>query len=677
MQRGLRQPGIAALLNDGYVSILVDRQERPDVDNAYMTFVQAVSGRSGWPMTVFLTSDYVPFVGATFLPPERLAAALESISVRWAEQRSLVEADGAKVVAALRELSVAKRSSSEDLPLGADTLRDAFRAACQSFDAAYGGFGPPPKFPRAPLFEYLFGTHLLNGRDSGIGREAMAMLDLTLTRMCEGGIHDLVGGGFFRYSMDAAWASPNYEKLLSDQSQLALSYLFAYCISGNPLFKRIVVSTLDFCIDELLIQETGVFASALDADSLSIFDVGTANGEAQEGAFYSLGLWEVKLILGEPSATAFCRRYGILPDGNVNDTGRGTDFAGMNVARVTASIDAVADELCLSAAEVEDMLEAGREKLRAERHRRPRPDMDDTCIVSWNAMAVSAFARAGRALDEPRYLRTAFRTLDHILNLMVSRVDENLDAVYLSRTFRNGHGCGRVGAFAEDYAAAIEACIDCFEASPPSSSARYLSYALKLQRALDEAFWDDEGGGGYMSSSADDNTILVRRKEDYDGSEPSASSVSALNCVRLASITGDQGLWERARRVADAFSNVLSKTPLAMPLLLVTVQSFVSAGAKKVVILGDDEQAAGFLRDFWSRGLPRSVALLRLPVDGASEELAGLISRSRREILSKTGEAMAYVCTGAECMEPTTSVERFAEQLNIVEQVQHPWAPPV
>jgi uncharacterized protein len=676
MQRGLREPKIAFLLNKGYVSILVDRQERPDVDNAYMTFVQAVTGRGGWPMTVFLTPGAVPFVGSTFLPPDRLASALESISARWTEQRSVVEADGAKVLEALRALSIEKRARLDDLPLGAETLQVAFDAACTSFDATYGGFGPPPKFPRAPLFEYLFGTHLLYGRDSAIGAEAMSMLDLTLTRMCEGGIHDAIGGGFFRYSMDAAWTSPNYEKLLSDQAQLALSYLFAYCISGNLLFKRVVMSTLDFCLDELLIAETGAFASALDADSLSMFDVGSIDGEAQEGAFYSLGSWEVKLMLGEPSATAFCMRYGISPAGNMIDTERAAAFEGMNIARVSASIEDIAAKLNLSAAEVMELLDVACRKLREERNRRPRPAIDDTDIVSWNAMAVSALVRAGRALSEPRYLDAGFRTMDHILDHMVSRVDAKLDAVFLSRTFRSGQGRGRVDAFAEDYATAIEACIDCFEASSPATGARYLSFALKLQRALDAAFWDVEGGGGYMSSSEDDQTILIRRKEDYDGSEPAASSVSALNCVRLASLTGCQELWKRARHIAAAFSYVVTKTPLAMPLLLVSVQSFASEGSKKVVILGDDEQAASFLTDFWRRGLPRSVALLRIPVEGVSDELAAVLSGGRKLIRSKTGEAMAYVCTGAECLEPTTSTQKFREQLDYLQHVQVPGALP-
>jgi uncharacterized protein len=495
------------------------------------------------------------------------------------------------------------------------------------------------------------------------------MLDFTLLKMMQGGIYDHLGGGFFRYSMDAAWQVPHFEKLLSDQSQLALSYLFAYCIGRDVAFRQVVEETLDYCLRRMCISQTGAFASAVDADSVSQFSVGTSH-DVKEGAFYTFSEWELKLMLGEPAATVFAMRYGVKPEGNLNDGDRGSDFAGLNILRISNSIEFISDATGIPIAHAEFMLERGRKKLLDERNRRPKPPVDDLVIVCWNGMAISAFARAGRALGEPRYLYAAFRAMDHIMSEMIIRSDADLDAVFLARAYRSGHGRGTVEAFADDYCACIQACIDCFEASSPSTGAKYLAFALQLQRALDHSFWDDSSGG-YFSSRTDDASILLPQKENYDGAEASPSSVAALNCVRLASLTGDQNLWQRANDIANAFSSTLESSPLAMPLLLVSIQAFVAAGTKKVVILGDDAEAAPFLSEFWSRALPRSVALLRLPLAGPTPELGALLSPDRRLIRALDGPT-AYVCTGTECLEPTTSLTRFTEQLNYIGNVQTP-----
>lgn len=674
MMRHLNTPKIANMLNENFVSIMVDREERPDVDNVYMTFVQAVSGRCGWPMTVFLTPELVPFVGATYLPADRLLSAVQSIADRWKEQRFSVEADGAKVLEALRDLSDSKRrSNGKAISLGPESLRAAYEAASASFDVIHGGFGPPPKFPRASLFEFLFGTHLLHTSDALLSQDSLDMVNFTLMKMLQGGVHDHLGGGFFRYTMDSAWQAPRFEKLLSDQAQLALSYLFAYLISDNTDFRYAVERTLDFCLDNMLISSVGAFASAMDSDSVSQFDV-ESKGEAKEGAFYTISEWELKLMLGEPTASLFAMRYGIRPEGNVVDSERGSEFTGLNILRVSKSIELIADSAGMQPAQVERLLEAGRQKLLAERNRRPHPVVDDLVIACWNAMAVSALARAGRTLMEPRYLYAAFRAMEHIITNMVSRVDEESGAVFLLRAFRQGHGRGRVEAFAEDYCACIQACIDCFETAPPHNATKYLDLALRLQRALDMSFWDGENGG-YFASTEEDKSILIRRREDYDGAEPSASSVAALNCIRLASLTGDQTLWKRAREICSAFAAVLAKAPLAMPLLLVSVQALEEAGTKRVVIIGDDETSSSFLSAFWSCGLPRSVALLRLPLDGPSSELAALLSDASKNIRVLHGKATAYVCTGSECLEPTDNLQRFSEQLNYLQKAQVSRAP--
>lgn len=658
MASHFREPEVAALLNGSFVSILLDREERIDVDEVYQTFVQAVSpdGRSGWPMTVFLTPELTPFVGTTYLQKDRLLAALTSISARWRETRNEVVADGAKVIDALREFHRAKRQKRGE-QLGKDTLDAAYKAASTSFDVDNGGFGPQtPKFPRASLFEFLCGMSLLHGTDSRVGRDSIDMLSYTLLKMSQGGIFDQLNGSFFRYSIDAAWQIPRFEKLLTDQAQLSMSYLQAYFVGAkvNSSFRTIVSQTLDFCLDNMRLR-SGVFASAVDSDSLSPFDTATGDdsdsSEGKEGAFYLWSDFELNLLLGREDARLFSMRYGITAEGNMvgggaPDVERGHDFVGLSIPRISSSIETLADVTGSSPDQVALRLDVCCAKLLAERNRRPRPKLDDLVVVFCNGLVISALARAGRALKEARYLYAAFQALDHILERMVARVDENLDALFLYRTFREDFGPGRVEAFAQDYVSVVQACIDCFEASPPETGGKYLVAALKLQRALDSSFWDAENGG-YFATADGDSTILLRQKEDYDGSEPSASSIAALNCVRLASLTGSETLWRRARDIFDAFASVITNSQvLAMPLLLVSVQAFVSEGSKKVVIIGSDGDASDFLSEFWSRGFPRSIALLRIPLDGAGEDVRPLLSRGRQSLTAKDGAPTAYVCTG-------------------------------
>jgi uncharacterized protein len=671
-----RDPLVAKTLNESYVCILLDREERPDVDEVYQTFVQAVSpdGRSGWPMTVFLTPDLTPFVGVTYLDLDKLKGALQSIAGRWKDTRASIVVDAQRVITALGDLSRAKRERAGET-LGQAALTAAYEAASASFDAQFGGFGAPPKFPRPSLFEFLAGTSLMHGAaDSSVGREAADMLDFSLLKMSRGAIHDQLGGaggsGFFRYSTTADWQTPRFEKLLSDQAQLALSYLQAYLIGGgddernrNPSFRSVVMSTLDFCLETMRVEETGAFASAMDSDSPSPFDL-ESGGKDREGVFYLWSEWELKLILGEQGSSIFGMRYGIRPEGNLYGNG---EFAGLNILRVAASIEMISDATGKPEGEVVQILGGALARLRGERDRRPKPKVDDMAIVCWNGLLISVLARAGRALGERRYLDAACAAMKHILVAMVCRVDEALDALFLYRTHRSGFGPGRVEAFAQDYCAAIQACIDLFEAAPIDSAPEYLAAALKLQRALDSAFWHESGG--YATTTEGDSSILLRRVEDYDGAEPSPSSLGALNCVRLASITGNEFYWRRARDIADSFAPVLAKSPLAMPMLLVSVQAFAATGSRRVVILGSDEEAAGLLRDFWSRGLPRSVALLRLPKGGAGAALSSLLSAGRMRIRAVDNKATAYVCTGESCQAPTVDPAEFSRQLDCLVKV--------
>lgn len=661
MAAHFREPQLSALLNEKFICIKVDREERPDVDSVYNSFVQAVTGRAGWPITCFLTPELVPFVGTTYLPLDRLTKAVESIAERWENNCDQVEADGIKVLSLLRELFV-KNGHDPNVKVGMETLRKAFHTADTCFDVVNGGFGSAPKFPRPSVFEFLLGMHLTGGNDDHLRSEALDMVLDSLREMAAGGIHDHIGGGFFRYALDAAWHVPHFEKILSDQAQLANCYLNAYLITKEDAFKHVACKTLDFVLAEMRDPNSGAFYSAIHADSESQFD---AAHTAAEGAFYTFSSFELMLMLGEPASTIFQMRYGVEPNGNVSDSAVAEAelgaLEGLNVLRVSKPIPQIATDVGLPESEVRQILEASIAKVFAARSRRPRPATDDLAITCWNSLAITAFVRAGAALERSDYTEAAVRAANVIMEKMVVREDRNTDSIYLARAFRGSRG--KVEAFAEDYADAIQAFIDIFEATGES---KYLIFARRLQNAMDLEFWED---GGYCNSRKGDVNILLRRKEDYDGSEPASSSVAAVNLVRLSSLLGDSSLWERAKQIADSFSSVLNSSPLAMPMLLVAVQGLAAQEAKKVVVVGGNDEASKYLSAYWQRGLPRYVGILRLPIKGIQDSLREYLSEGLQYMESASDRVSAYVCTGSRCVDATGNIQRFRDELDYLTAV--------
>lgn len=660
MDRHYRDPALADLLNRKFICIKVDREERPDVDSVYNAFVQAVTGRSGWPLTCFLTPRLIPFVGTTYLPPDRLVEAVRSIADRWENSSHLVERDGLKVLTALRNLFVQNASIPSD-KLSPNVLRRAFKAADTCFDVKHGGFGSAPKFPRPSVFEFLLSMHLASPRGDRVKTESLDMVLDSLREIAAGGIHDHIGGGFFRYALDAAWHVPHFEKILSDQAQLASSYLNAYLITREASFKDVACKTLDFINMEMRDRNTGVFYSAIHADSPSLYDVERSESE---GAFYTFSSFELKLMLGEPASSIFHKRFGVEPGGNVcNEAAAKAEYGGLeglNVLRISSTIEQIAREMQMSEKEVEEILSRSIRKVRRERNLRPHPRVDDLTITCWNALTISAFARAGAALQRKDYIEAAIRAANAIMEEMVTREDLETDCIYLARAYRGTRG--KVEAFAEDYADAIQAYIDCYEVT---GKKKYLLFARRLQNTLDVDFWED---GGYCNCKKGESNILIRRKEDYDGAEPSSSSVAALNLVRLASLLGDSTLLEKSKQIAKTFSQVLQASPLAMPTLLIAVQALMTGGSKKVVVVGNNEEAAKMLDEYWSRGLPRSVALVRVTEDGGQENLANYIGEGYKQLWTGSGDVSAFVCDGDVCLEPTHNVNRFSEELEFLRE---------
>lgn len=660
MDRHFRDPALADLLNSKFICVKVDREERPDVDSVYNAFVQAVTGRSGWPLTCFLTPRLIPFVGTTYLPPDRLMDAARSIASRWENSSHLVERDGLKVLTALRNLFV-NNSDDSTATLSPSVLRKAFNAANTCFDVEHGGFGSAPKFPRPSVFEFLLSMHVSSGKNDRVKSESLDMVLDSLREMAAGGIHDHIGGGFFRYSLDAAWHVPHFEKLLADQAQLASSYLNAYLITREDSFKRIACETLDFVLAEMKDSESAIFYSAIHADSLSQYDL---EKKEVEGAYYTFSSFELKLMLGEPASNIFHKRFGVQPNGNVSDEAVAKaeygGLEGLNILRISSSIADIAKEVGMSEGEVERSLDNSIRKVREERNSRPRPRIDDLTITCWTALTISAFARTGAALHRRDYIDTALAAADTIMEKMVTREDRQTDCIFLARAYRGGRG--KVEAFAEDYADAIQAFIDCYEVTGES---KYLVFARRLQNTMDAVFWED---GGYCNSRKGDSDILIRRKEDYDGAEPSSSSVAALNLVRMASLLGDSALWEKAKQIARSFSRVLNGSPLAMPVLLVAVQALMTGGLKKVVVVGENEEASNMLDEYWLKCLPRSVALLRVTEENGDvdDNLERYLSHGRTQLWTGSGRVSAFVCDGDRCLEPTHNVGRFCEELDFL-----------
>ena len=559
-------PEIARLLNDHFVSIKVDREERPDVDRVYMTFVQATTGAGGWPMSVFLTPDLKPFAGGTYFPPEDrrgragLATILRHVAALWSSDRAGILEKGEQMIAGLRDF-VKNRPAGGFTP-GADLLRNGFEQIAQTFDPELGGFGGAPKFPRPVTLNFLFRFHA-----SGLpgGAEALEMALFTLRKMADGGMHDHLGGGFHRYAVDRFWHIPHFEKMLYDQALLAVSYVEAFQFAREPAFEETARGILDYVLRDMT-SPGGGFYSGEDADSAEETPAAGEPPHKAEGAFYVWRKEEIDALLDPETAEIFCRVYGVEPGGNAPD---GSDpqgeFAGKNTLNRRMTDSEAATFFKKSEPEIARALAAGRCVLFEAREKRPRPHRDDKIITAWNGLMISAFARAAQALGDSRYLDAAARAARFVRG--------ELDAgATLRRSYRDG--VGKVAGFADDHAFLIQGCLDLHEAG---GGMEWLAYAAELQ-ARQEALFADPDNGGYFSARADDPWILLRMKEDYDGAEPSPNSISALNLLRLARMTGDESLRRRAEKTVAAFQTQLDRMPQAMPQMLVAVQHLLAEG---------------------------------------------------------------------------------------------------
>lgn len=608
--------GIAGIINRHFVPVKVDREERPDVDRIYMTFVQATTGSGGWPMSVWLTPDLKPFFGGTYFPPDNrygrpgFRAVLEQIATAWERDRGQIAASGEDVLNQLRS----HLNAAPGITLLSDAALDsAFYAFRRTFDSQSGGFGGAPKFPRPSVYNFLFRYYHRTKN-----REALDMVLQTLQAMAKGGMHDQLGGGFHRYSVDAKWLVPHFEKMLYDQAQLAISYVEAFQITGDNFYANVARDILDYVLRDMTHSEGG-FYSAEDADSV----IDPADPETKgEGAFYLWTKAEIEKILGQPAADAFNAQYGVEENGNVRQDPQG-EFTGKNIL------------FQANAAEV-----PGREKLLAARSGRIRPHLDDKILTAWNGLMISAFAKAAGPLNEPRYLEAARRSADFVLDKMVRQ-----PFMEVLRRFRDGEAA--VPGFLDDYAFLVQGLLDLYEAE--FNPAR-LEAAVRLTEKQRELFEDSEQGGFFSTASGQEDLVL-RMKDDYDGAEPSGNSVAALNLLRLAQITDRADFRGSAQKLLRACAQHLQENAQAVPQMLVAYE-FSIAEIQQIILVGPAQE---FLEAVYHRFLPHSIVLA---VD--SEESRRVLS-SYLPVIGSMSAPGAYVCVNYTCRLPTTEVERFVE----------------
>ncbi len=604
---------IAEALNRDFVSIKVDREERPDVDDIYMQAVQMMTGSGGWPLSLFLTPDGRPFYGGTYFPPTSrwgrpgFLQILAAIAEGWKTRRDELETSAGEMLAHLEAgAAAALRAGANELP--ADLLDAAAAALSRQFDPVEGGFGGAPKFPPAMRLELLIRRSMRRGDP-----EARAMVEKTLDRMAAGGMYDQVGGGFHRYSVDARWLVPHFEKMLYDNAMLARVYVLAHRAFGVADYARVARETLDYLLAEMTPAGGGFFA-AQDADS---------GGE--EGTFYVWNLQSLAAAVGDDAAPIVAARFGVTAAGNFE--------GGETVLSVVRTLPQLAAEFGRPEQEIARLLAEARGRMYAARGRRVHPGTDDKLLTDWTALAISAFALAGRVLSEPRYEKAAGDAADRILERCTR--DGRL-------LHREKAGRADIPGFSTDYAFLIEALLDLYEAT---FEPRYFREAVRLQSVFESDFAG--AGGAYYLSAAPHDGLILRPAESYDGATPSSNSVAAMNLLRLAAFTGDDALRRRADEVLSAFAAVVAKASPAFPRLLCALD--FRTDVPREVVLGGEPGRPDFeaLRAaaFASRKLNRVLA----HAGSGVPELEAL-SEGR----DTTGPARAWVCENFSCRAPVS-----------------------
>ncbi|TYI55275.1 hypothetical protein E1A91_D11G130600v1 [Gossypium mustelinum] len=674
---------VAKLLNDWFVSIKVDREERPDVDKVYMTYVQALYGGGGWPLSVFLSPDLKPLMGGTYFPPEDkygrpgFKTILRKVKDAWDNKRDMIVKSGAFAIEQLSE-ALSASAGSNQLPdgLAQNALRLCAEQLSNSYDSRFGGFGSAPKFPRPVEIQLMLyqSKKLEESGKPGEAKESLKMVFFSLQCMARGGMHDHVGGGFHRYSVDECWHVPHFEKMLYDQGQLANVYLDAFFISRDILYSFISRDILDYLRRDMIGSEGGIF-SAEDADSAE-FEGATRK---KEGAFYIWTSKEIDDILGE-HASLFKEHYYVKPSGNCDLSSMSDphkEFKGKNVLIERNDSSALASKLGMSIQEYLDILGECKKKLFDVRAKRPRPHLDDKVIVSWNGLAISSFAKASKILkgepqgtnfnfpvvgcDPKEYMEVAEKAANFIRRHLYNEQTRRLQ-----HSFRNGPS--NAPGFLDDYAFLISGLLDLYEFG---GSTDWLVWATELQDMQDELFLDREGGA-YFNTPGEDPSVLLRVKEDHDGAEPSGNSVSAINLVRLVSmVSGSKSdhYRQNGEHLLAVFESRLKEMAMAVPLMCCAADMLSIPSRKQVVLVGHkpSEEFENMLAAAHASYDPNKTVIHIDPTNTAEMEFwetnnnkVALMERNN----FAADKVVALVCQSFSCRPPVSSPESLQHMLS-------------
>jgi hypothetical protein len=615
----------ARQLNQDFISIKVDREERPDVDETYMKAVQTLTGTGGWPLSVFLTPQGKPFYGGTYFPPRAgfgrpsFRQVLAGVAQAWQTKREDLLASSQSLTESLGR----SFHGGPERMLSADVLQKAFDALSSYFDPIYGGFGAAPKFPQPTMLSLLLNYTCRTGESL-----ALDMVDKSLDAMARGGIHDHLGGGFHRYSTDAQWLVPHFEKMLYDQATIGLAYVQAYQAAGKVAHAAVAGDIFDYVLRDMT-DPGGGFHAGEDADS-----------EGREGAFYIWREDEIREILGEPDAEVFCDYYGV--------TGAGNFEQGESILHVAGSIDEIAVKLKTSPEEVGARLALARERLLERRNKRPRPHRDDKIITSWNGLMISALAKGGAVLGEERYVQAAARAGAFTLESL--RVDGRL-----MRYWRAGRVVEK--AFLDDYAMLILGLIDLYEATFDS---RWLGEARLLAEQMIDLFADPVEGGFFLTGR-DAERLISREKPAYDGVAPSGNSAAALGLLKLGTILMESRFSDQAERVLRLFSGPIAQTPTAFTAMLLALD-YRLGPTQEIVIAGPADPARPLIEEVRRRFLPNATLLFKetgLPGDALMEMIPFV-----RDLVPLDGRATAYVCENHACRRPVVTTGDLAAILD-------------
>lgn len=618
---------VAGILNENFVSIKVDREERPDVDQIYMSVCQALTGRGGWPLSVFMTPDRKPFYAGTYFPKNSrmgmpgFVDILRQIAELWKSNRERAVDVGEKITAAVQP----KTGVAEGPPVDLSMLEKGYDQLKTAFDPKWGGFGSAPKFPTPHHLTFLLRWHKRRP-DS----QALAMVEKTLDSMRTGGIFDQIGFGFARYSVDERWFAPHFEKMLYDQAMLAIAYLEAYQVAGNKRYADAAREIFEYVLRDMTDPE-GAFYSAEDADS-----------EGVEGLFYLWTPAQIKEVLGEETGDLFCRFYNVTAAGNFEE--------GRSILHVLKPPEVFAAMVGMTLEQLEEVLEEGRQKLFEAREKRVHPLKDDKILTSWNGLMIVALAKGYQVLRDDTYIEAARKAAELILRVL------RPESGKLFRRYREGEVANP--GYMDDYAFMVWGLIELYEST---FDVHYLEEAVQLSRQALDLFWDEKDGGLFYTAQ-DSESLIIRDKEIYDGAVPSSNSVAALNLLRLGRLTGDVEWEERAERLFKRFSSLVSDYPSAYTQFLNAVD-FILGPTREVVIAGDARhQTTREMVELLHRSFSPNRALLVKESGEQGVRLAAL-SNYVNNIKAVNDQPTVYICENFACQKPFNDIETLKSKI--------------